>query len=406
MVPAAMDWRSVVANDPDGIVRDLKKLLDEDDGLSDRLVQSLTQARKRAEEGLNRDLFAALAWPQTVDEYESYLKGAVRWVPKQSTDKAWQGVKPSERYAKEVNDRMSHFFFLVDQEIDGGALQDSETFRGWMTEFARQWGDFLDTPESFSDEILQSFVEDAPEYHVEDSMVGSAPNNPSGWLTFNQFFGRRLNGGLRPIAESGNNLVVTSPADCVFQHTFQIDADSNIPAVPVKHERYGNIRQLLGDSEYRDAFAGGTFCHYELLPSSFHRYHLPVSGKVQECFNISGTVYMKVGIEAEELQSSDAASTGYEFFQNRGVITLDTSASGHGDLGIVAVVPVGMAHVASVVMNAVEGTQMAKGDEFGYFQFGGSDIIVLFQEGVDPQVDTSEDYRLVGTPIARCRTRS
>jgi phosphatidylserine decarboxylase len=405
MAPTAMDWRGVVVNDPDGIVRDLKKLLGEDDSLSDRLEQSLARARRRAEEGLNQDLFAALAWPQTVDEYENYLKAAVRWVPKQSTDKAWQGVKPNERYAKEVNDRMSHFFFLVDQDIDGGPLQDSETFRGWMTEFARQWGDFLDTPESFSDEILQSFIEDAPEYHVEDSMVGGAPNNPSGWLTFNQFFARRLNGGLRPIAESGNNLVVTSPADCVFQHTFEIGVDSDIPAVPVKHEKYGNITQLLGDSEYRDAFAGGTFCHYELLPSSFHRYHLPVSGQVKECFNISGTVYIKVGIGAEELQSSDAASSGYEFFQNRGVITLDTSVSGHGDLGIVAVVPVGMAHVSSVVMNAVEGTQMAKGDEFGYFQFGGSDIIVLFQEGVDPQVDTSANYRLVGTPIGRCRAR-
>ncbi|HYX99301.1 MAG TPA: phosphatidylserine decarboxylase, partial [Mycobacterium sp.] len=75
----------------------------------------------------------------------------------------------------------------------------------------------------------------------------------------------------------------------------------------------------------------------------------------------------------------------------------------HGDIGIVAVIPVGMAHVASVVMTAVECTPMSKGEEFGYFQFGGSDIIVLFQKGVDPQVNTSEDYRFVGTPIAQCR---
>jgi phosphatidylserine decarboxylase len=58
--------------------------------------------------------------------------------------------------------------------------------------------------------------------------------------------------------------------------------------------------------------------------------------------------------------------------------------------------------VSSVVLTAVAGTHVAKGEEFGYFQFGGSDMIILFQSGVDPQIDTSEEFRLVGTPIARC----
>ncbi|MDN2497194.1 hypothetical protein FHY52_10885 [Nocardia nova] len=31
---------------------------------------------------------------------------------------------------------------------------------------------------------------------------------------------------------------------------------------------------------------------------------------------------------------------------------------------------------------------MAKGDEFGYFTFGGSDIILLFQKGVEIDIDT------------------
>jgi hypothetical protein len=44
---------------------------------------------------------------------------------------------------------------------------------------------------------------------------------------------------------------------------------------------------------------------------------------------------------------------------------------------------VGMAHVPSVMLTSVEGPHMAKGEKFGFFQFGGSDIIVLVQEGVD-----------------------
>lgn len=50
-------------------------------------------------------------------------------------------------------------------------------------------------------------------------------------------------------------------------------------------------------------------------------------------------------------------------------------------------------------------TDVAKGDEFGYFQFGGFDIIVLFQPGVDADMNTAAtDYRF-GTPIGQARRR-
>jgi len=62
-----------------------------------------------------------------------------------------------------------------------------------------------------------------------------------------------------------------------------------------------------------------------------------------------------------------------------------------------------MSHVGSVVLTAVEGTQVSKGDEFGYFQFGGSDIILLFQAGVATQVDTNTSPRHVGSPAVRCQ---
>jgi phosphatidylserine decarboxylase len=69
------------------------------------------------------------------------------------------------------------------------------------------------------------------------------------------------------------------------------------------------------------------------------------------------------------------------------------------------VVPVGMSHVASLNRTATRGTTMAKGEEFGYFLFGGSDIIVLFQEGVEVQVDTDPAARKVGSVIARVGER-
>ena len=396
-------------NDPDQIVRDLHDLLAQEKDLEKLLERSLVQARQRAEQDLDRELFEALDWPTDLDGYDAYLRRFVRWIPKQSDNPAWRTSAPEERYAKEVSDRLAHFFWIIDQDVqeDGGAVAEgSSSFRRWLTDFARSWGSFLDTPASFSEEILRSFLDDAPEYHVEESLVNGRPNAPSGWLTFNQFFARELNRGLRPISDPTDNGVVTSPADCRYQHCYDIGADSSIPATRIKRSHsYGNIEQLLEGSEYADAFAGGTFVHYMLPPSAYHRYHLPVAGEVKESFTISGQVYMEVDLSDHQLQSKDSTDTGYEFFQTRGVVTLDTAASGHGDLGIVAVVPVGMSHVASVNLTSTPGTTMAKGEEFGYFLFGGSDIIVLFQEGVEVEVDTDTDPRSMGTVIARARRR-
>ena len=143
-------------SEPEAIVHQLRDALDKAQGLADVLEQSLVKARQWAEAELNPDLFAALEWPTDIGQYEEYLKRFVRWVPHESKTDAW---KNEERQAQEVSDRMGHFYFLVDRKVDGKAPQDSDVFREWMTEFARQWGSFLDTQESFSPEVFQSFID-------------------------------------------------------------------------------------------------------------------------------------------------------------------------------------------------------------------------------------------------------
>ncbi|MGV9821991.1 phosphatidylserine decarboxylase [Nocardia xishanensis] len=384
----------------------MRRALGEEEGLAARLEQSLIQARASARSRLDPELFAALDWPQNLDQYEAYLARFLRWVPVESAAPAWTAPASEKGYAGEVTDRMSHFFWLIDQHVgdDQTAIAESSAaFRDWVTEFAREWGGFLDTTASFSPEILGDFIDNAPEYRVGESLVDGVPNMPSGWLTFNQFIARELNGGLRPISDPGDNRVITSPADCIFQQQYAIDAESVIPATTIKGTlECGDIARLLAGSRYAESFAGGTFVHYNLPACAYHRFHLPVSGLIAESYLIDGEVSLQVEIEDGQLVSRDDAETGYQFFQTRGVVTIDTSASPDGDIGIVAVVCVGMSHVGSVVLTAMENRQMAKGDQFGYFQFGGSDIILLFQNKVDLDVNIDGDYRLVGSPAAHC----
>jgi phosphatidylserine decarboxylase len=370
------------------------------------LVASLQQARADAETQLDPALFQALAWPINLDDYVAYLNEFARWAPRQSGAQAW--LKPGTSEHQEVYDRLCHFYWLIDQPVgpkDTIIIENAPWFRDWLVGYANAWGSFLNSTESFDQQILESFIKDSPQYCVEDSLINGRPNAPSGWLTFNQFFARELNPGLRPIADPTNNTIVTSPADCTYRAMYSIGPDSSIPEITIKGTHtFANVAELLDGSPYKDAFAGGTFVHYFLGPYSYHRFHTPVAGVVKECRPVQGLVYLDVNIASRQFDAPDSSQGGYEFSQARGIITIDTTESPFGDVGIVTTIPVGMAQVSSVNMTAVNGSTLLKGDEFGYFLFGGSDIIVLYQAGAAPQVDQGTQYRHYGTPIARCKT--
>lgn len=389
------------ANDP---ISALEKLAAQDPSFVPLLTESLKRARSLAEGQLDRDLFYALLWPSDFASYLNYLQEFGRWAPIQSESNAWN--KPGTKEHQEVYDRLCHFYFLIDQPVGPGGtviVQNINWFSSWLVSFADWWGSFLNSTDSFSEAQLLSFMEGSPEYDVQSSMVNGRPNAPSGWLTFNQFFARELNPGLRLISNPNDNRVVTCPADCTYRAQYAIGPDSSIPEITIKGtHKFANVEDLLAGSAYRSRFAGGTFVHYFLGPYSYHRFHSPVAGVVKECYPIQGKVYLQVNLANGQFNAPDSAQGGYEFSQARGVLIVDTTGHSFGDIGLVAVVPVGMCQVSSVTMTATVGRSTLKGDEFGYFLFGGSDIIVLFEQRAHPKVGTQTNYRHYGTPIAFC----
>lgn len=393
----------IIFKTSDEVIEFFKGRHKDDPTFVELLEESLHKAKASAEMSLDKDLFQALEWPLNVVEYIDYLYHFARWAPKESTEPAWQD--PDGNGSQEVYDRLCHFYFLIDQEVgpNNVVVQSIPWFSQFLVWYADVWGSFLNTTESFNDEILDSFINDSPKYRVQDSMINGKPNNPSGWLTFNQFFARELNSGLRPIANPMNNQVVTMPADCTYRAKYAIDANSKIPEITVKQtHKFADINQLLKGSKYSDSFANGTFVHYFLGPYSYHRFHTPVAGKVEESFAIRGQVFLDVDITEGQFDAPDNSEGAYEFYQSRGVITIDTTNSPYGDMGIVAVIPIGMAQVSSVNMIATPGKELLKGDEFGYFLFGGSDIIMLFQEGKAPKINENGDvYRLYGSDVSK-----
>lgn len=310
------------------IVTDLKQLLAIRPDIEAALIESLVRADWN---GI-----------RTLDAYYGYLNEAVRRIP----------------HAQTLLDDAASFYFLINQS---DALRTSEPFQQWVIRFVEDWGSFLDTPESLAD--VQSFYAD-PRYRMDDYFVG-----PGGWQNYNQFFAREVKPGRRPIAGRCDDEIIVSPADSVFLGTWPI---TDTGTIEVKGVPY-SIPALLEGSPYAEAFKGGVFTHAFLNVNDYHRFHTPVAGKVLEQRVILGRMVLEVERKPDGgLDPLDPV--GYQFTQARGLLVLESER-----IGLVAVLPIGMAQVSSVTQTPDVGTDLSKGEPFGFFQFGGSDIIMLFQ---------------------------
>jgi len=367
--------------------RELVQLVEQQPELKSLLVASIEKASK-----INGDRNSNPV--QNFGEYYdfvSYCETAMPWTLQK---------KPAYREIFDnIFQSLACFYFLIDQplpQLEGkgyfnNSVEYSEPFASWLVTFNKSWGNFLDTEASWNEEYYRMVRADSA-FGLQNGWY----ENPSNWKTFNEFFARRLrNPEQRPIASPGDNSVVASFADSKPQGAWAIDADSNILAeegVPVKSATIRSVRQLLGeDSEYRDAFAGGTFMHSFLNVNDYHRYHFPISGTIMEARIIQGSNPTGGTLSWDNKNKRyafDPSSIGWQTLETRGCVILDT-----GEYGLVALLPIGMAAVGSVNFeeNVKVGTQAQKGDMLGYFLFGGSDFILLFQEGVTFTLDVSEE---------------
>jgi len=335
------------------IVQELIELLKERPDLEKALETSIRKAE--------------LLEVPTLEAYYSYLDKSVTFIPTN----------------RNALSQILEFYYLIDLSPNG-KLQKDPLFQQWTVKFAKDWGNYLDTPESANE--LKTFYDD-PAYSIDDYFEG-----PSGWLTFNQFFGREIRPGKRPIDGRNDDSIVTAPSDSVFHGHWQIDEDSEVTTKGITW----SISELLEGSPYKDRFKGGTYMHMFLNVNDYHRHHVPAGGVVKEARIIPGKVVLDV-MKKEDGSLDVVDGDSYQFTQARGLIVLDSP------VGLVAVLPIGMAQVSSVIITAEVGAELAKGEEFGYFQFGGSDIVVIFEAGkVDITAEIGTHYN-VGKQIAKAK---
>ena len=175
--------------------------------------------------------------------------------------------------------------------------------------------------------------------------------------SFNAFFCRKIKPELRPIDMDENHLI--TPCDDLLK-VYPINDDL---VLPVKQSEF-TISDLLVDKDLAKSFDGGYCLVYRLCVNHYHRYSYFETGKKAEDIVIPGLYHtvQPVALEAEPV-----------FIQNsRQYTVIDTKSFGR-----CVQMEVGAMLVGRIVNNHKEAGAVARGDEKGHFEYGGSTIIVL-----------------------------
>lgn len=182
------------------------------------------------------------------------------------------------------------------------------------------------------------------------------------YRTFNQFFYRRLKPGART-PDSFDPMIVLSPADCrcvVYQSL------TKSREFWIKGQNFSAETLLANKSIDHTMFDSIAICR--LAPQDYHRFHCPVECTFESSYTIDGNYFTVNPMAVRER---------IDVFSDN----IRTVAMLNSDIfGKIAYVCVGAMMVGSVVLTVEPGQELKRMDEIGYFAFGGSTIILLFEK--------------------------
>ena len=204
---------------------------------------------------------------------------------------------------------------------------------------------------------IKPFIE---QYGLDE---GEFAESVDDYNTFNEFFHRKLKPGARPVDPAPDSVVF--PADGRHLAFADITGETNFF---IKGQSF-DLERFLGDAGLAKRYDGGPMLLSRLCPVDYHRFHFPCAGEVGIPRFINGWLYSVNPIALITRPSI--------FWENKRVVTQIESPA----LCQVLFVEIGATMVGSIRQTYMPGETVAKGEEKGYFAFGGSSVAVLFEKG-------------------------
>lgn len=179
--------------------------------------------------------------------------------------------------------------------------------------------------------------------------------------SFNDFFIRQLKPEARPINQEENRAILPTDARYLvfpdvreFSHFF------------IKGKKL-SLKELLKNDELADKYQAGSMVIARLCPVDYHRFHFPCRATPGQPRLINGALF---SVNPVALKRNIKILS-----ENKRVIT--TLATSH--FGNLLYLEIGATHVGSIHQTFLADKIYEKGDEKGYFSFGGSCLILLFE---------------------------
>lgn len=225
----------------------------------------------------------------------------------------------------------------------------------------------------------QPFVS-PPVQTFPDIFVCPDPNDPAyfGFQSWDDFFTRIFQKDQRPV---GNAPIVNACESAPLQVQTGVALSANIW---LKGQPY-SLLDMLNNDPRAPQFANGTVYQAFLSALSYHRWHSPVDGIIQNAHVVDGSYYLESPAEGLYSPEPDpsAPNASQPFITSvatRAVIFIQAADPA---IGLMAFVAVGMAEVSSCQITVVPGQSVSRGDQLGMFHFGGSTHCLVFRPGVN-----------------------
>jgi len=288
---------------------------------------------------------------------------------------------------------MSAYLVGIDPTLSGSALFRLPMFNKHMSDVLNEWNVYLASLESasgFTEEGKQWLSPSAKAQYDFPIWKKDQETLPY-WKSWNRFFTREFENPeeVRPIADPDTNKTVCCPNDgSLFRWDEKIAEkdvfwfkDMKYSLSDILSSELPEQQAVIDEHNLVDMFKGGYIFQTYLNPYNFHRWWVPVNGKVLfDPLVIPGCFFSKLVIP--DFGGATTASTPYLAEKNaRGLIVLETE-----DYGNVCCLPLGMSEISTVIFDkamlknsSVKDVNVIKGQEMGMFAYGGSSFVILFQ---------------------------
>lgn len=261
-----------------------------------------------------------------------------------------------------------------------GAYRDPR-INAMLKKILNAWCEFLSSPESLyvlNDSPSGWKCEAARRAVGIEEYVHDPADEHWGYTSWNDFFTRRFKEGARPVASPDSDKVIVSACEST---PYRISTDVQLQdRFWIKRQPY-SLNDLLANDDEVGQFVGGTVYQAFLSPTNYHRWHSPVAGTIVRAFVQAGTYYSEDDSEGAQAVDPPTSQSYLAHVAARAIILIDADDP---EIGLVAFLGVGMSEVSSCIIspNVKPGNRIGKGDELGYFQFGGSSHCLIFRPGV------------------------